>query len=195
MRKLTDKVSILCRMIRETVASEECRISSWVLTDVGEPASIVVADTPGTGGNQTLQVTLDPYYYFWKPSDESERKLQAQADQILAGAVDRLMMGNKMEDDDIVHALQGLRETYEPDIITLENATDEIRKREQALNDINPAVREAVVNTARLASIFRSIRRSNHAEWLSFRQSLTRIDRLLVGTPNEFAKFGPASNR
>jgi len=127
---------------------------SWVLTDEGVNVRIQLK-------NNQLQLTGDPYYYFWI-SDMSG--FRYRRNKLIDKANKLRIAGNIFEHNNIVTEINNM----EPNVSEVSVLIQGLQKNRDALLNFNPSVYNATATTMRYAALFRYVKKNNLNAWKTF---------------------------
>lgn len=195
---------------------ESAAYQAWVLTDVDEIPSFGIV-------NGVLEISLEPYYHFWRSENNSDADI-AEYEQLISrfnsivdarnAAYDRYLNAPSGSSDETVARqiveradeelddldsrisnLEAKLEAYEPEVFDVPSLSANIRQKNSELRAAVPFVYEAVDATAEFSAFFRAVRESNPDSWERFSTKVDGAVVLLPTTvPNQFDRNpGPAN--
>jgi hypothetical protein len=154
---------------------------SWVLTDVDQSPKIRLVDG-------IVNVDLNTYYYFWRAElvTTADKFRYARLQARLRAAREA---GNSTRDiEEEIARLKAELQGREPAVIAMEDLTSELEKEKSVVTDINPAVSNAVSNTAKYAAFFRAYKAQNADGWRAFLATLPSSIKPDIKTPNQWSR-------
>lgn len=184
---------------------------SWVLTDIGTNPQF-------SNSEGQFRVTASPYYYFWDTEQTAEEQIQlAQKYNKLFSTYESLIdeyntkvaqynntrqsvtVRNRIDSElntlktqirGVEGALKRLQNQLEnPTVREVSALTSAMRSQASTLQQYNPAVYNAYVNTAAFSAFFRYVKKKNPKAWNRFMNSIKGVNVLpSVQTPTTWER-------
>ena len=158
---------------------------SWVLTCDSTAVHFFV--------HYGLKIIGEPFYYFWNVDED---KLKDTLHEIIEYQNQRFLQaeGPVLREKILKETQKIIKNIYVRDMPTAEvhNTTYRIRNEKEKIQELNPAVYDAVLKTMRYSAFFRYFKLNSPKNWNSFFNKIrTIIIEPNVTTPTMFYKHGP----
>lgn len=156
-------------------ALEDGTFQSWVMTDQAEDIIFALRDG-------RLELTGEPYYYFWTSNVED---VQASQQRLESQVLELRRAGRIAESNRIVEQINAMV----PTVTEVTTLTRRLKQARGALRRFNTPVYNAATQTMRYSAFFRYVKKQNQNGWRDFlREAASVAIQPEVVTPTRWVK-------